>query len=137
MARRRSRVRRNDWVRSLRPEMDAVTERKMLGLIGLGIRGRLAVIGVEQVRDAAHKGTLSLAVVAPDASHHSRDKVLPLLAAKGIFVVEGPAAASLGAAVGRESTAAIGIVDPALAKGMRALLESGDAPRSSGPIRAH
>ena len=63
--------------------------------------------------------------------------VLPLLLAKGIYVVEGPAAASLGAAVGRESTAAIGIVDQALAKGMRALVDPGNASLPSGSSRAH
>ena len=99
---------------------DAVRERKLLGLIGLGVRGRGAVVGVEQVRSAAQRGTLALAVMAPDASAHSRKKVLPMLRAKGIFVVEGPAAATLGAAVGRESAAAVGIVDRDLARGIRA-----------------
>lgn len=102
--------------------MDAVTERRLLGLIGLGVRARNAVVGVDRVRDAARHGKLRLAVVAPDASHHSRDKVLPLLEARGVRVVEGPLAAALGAAAGRESTAAIGIIDPSLARGVRALL---------------
>jgi ribosomal protein L7Ae-like RNA K-turn-binding protein len=96
-------------------------ERKLLGLIGLGVRGRGAVVGVEQVRAAAQRGTLALAVVAPDASVHSRKKVLGLLKAKGIFVMEGPASAVLGAAVGRESAAAVGIVDRDLARGIRAV----------------
>lgn len=102
--------------------MDAVTERRLLGLIGLGVRARNAVVGVDRVRDAARHGKLRLAVVAPDASHHSREKVLPLLEARGVQVVEGPLAAVLGAAAGRESTAAIGITDSALARGVRALL---------------
>ena len=106
---------------------DALRDRKLLGLIGLGVRGRGAVIGVEQVRKAAQRGRLALAVVAPDASAHSRKKVLPLLQAKGITVVEGPAAAALGAAVGRESAAAVGIVDHALARGIRAIVATGAA----------
>lgn len=104
-------------------------ERKLLGLIGLGVRGRGAVVGVEQVRMAAQRGTLALAIVAPDAAENSRKKVLPLLAAKKIFVVEGPRAAVLGAAVGRESAAAVGIVDRNLARGIRAVAETG----STGP----
>ena len=104
---------------------DALRDRKLLGLIGLGVRGRGAVVGVEQVRMAAQKGTLALAVVAPDASAHSRKKVLPLLKAKGIFVVEGPSASVLGAAVGRESAAAVGIVDRELARGIRAVADMG------------
>jgi ribosomal protein L7Ae-like RNA K-turn-binding protein len=94
----------------------------MLGLIGLGLRARHAVVGVEQVRVAARRGRLALAVVAPDASRHSRDKVMPLLAARGVRVIEGPSAAALGAAAGREATAAIGITDSALARGVRALV---------------
>ena len=32
--------------------MDPVETRKLLGLIGLGVRGRGAIIGVQQVREA-------------------------------------------------------------------------------------
>ena len=103
----------------------ALRERKLLGLIGLGVRGRGAVVGVEQVRMAAQRGTLALAVVAPDASANSRKKVLPLLMAKKIFVVEGPPAAVLGSAVGRDSAAAVGIVDRNLARGIRAVAGTG------------
>ena len=105
--------------------MNAVTERRLLGLIGLGLRARNAVVGVERVRDAARRGRLALAFVAPDASQHSRDKVLPLLAARRIRVVEGPTASALGATAGRESTAAIGITDRSLARGIRALIQEG------------
>ncbi len=112
--------------------MDAATERRLLGLIGLGVRGRRAVIGVQQVRDAALRNRLALAVVAPDASPHSRAKVVPLLAGRRVTYVEGPSAAALGAAVGRESTAAIGIVDHALANGIRALVRGQDGEGSSG-----
>ena len=101
--------------------MDAHQQRKMLGLIGLGVRGRGAVIGVERVRDAAKRGKLILAIAAPDASSNSLDKVVPLLQARGISVFAGPPAAELGAAAGREATAVIGIVDKGLAKGIRAL----------------
>jgi len=42
--------------------MDAIVRRKVLGLVGLGIRGRRAVVGVQQVRDAARRGKLKLAL---------------------------------------------------------------------------
>jgi ribosomal protein L7Ae-like RNA K-turn-binding protein len=104
--------------------MDQATERRLLGLLGLGVRGRLAVVGVERVREAAKRGKLAFAVVAPDASRHSRDKVVPLLRARQVRFVEGPSAAELGAAVGKESTAVVGIVDRQLARGVRGLVES-------------
>ena len=82
------------------------------------------VVGVEQVRSAIKRGNVVFAVVAPDASPHSRQKVVPLLRARRVNFVEGPSAAELGAAVGREQTAAVGIVDPQLARGIRDLVAS-------------
>lgn len=103
-----------------REPVDAAAQRKVVALLGLGARGRQVVVGVEQVRAAAHRGRLKLVVLAPDASRHSRDKVLALLQAKRVSVLDGPDAAELGAAVGRSGTAAVGIIDPALADGIRA-----------------
>lgn len=93
----------------------------MLRLIGLGVRARNVVVGVEQVRNAAKKGKLEFAIIAPDASTNSRDKIVPLLRARGVKFVEGPTAAELGAAVGREQTAAVGVIDPQLARGISEL----------------
>lgn len=101
--------------------MDTHQQRKMLSLIGLGVRGRGVVIGVERVRDAAKRGKLHLAIAAPDASSNSLNKVVPLLQARGITVLAGPSAVELGEAAGREATAVVGIVDKGLAKGIRAL----------------
>ncbi|MGQ0767205.1 MAG: ribosomal L7Ae/L30e/S12e/Gadd45 family protein [Gemmatimonadota bacterium] len=96
---------------------------RLLGLVGLGVRAQNAVVGVDRVRDAARRGRLRLAVIAPDASRHSLDKVVPLLRARGVRMIEGPGAAALGAAVGREAAAAVGILDAALAAGMRRLID--------------
>jgi ribosomal protein L7Ae-like RNA K-turn-binding protein len=98
--------------------------KKVLGLAGLGVRGRLAVVGVERVREAAAKGTLKLAIVARDASRNSLNKVVPLLEAKRVRIVDGIGAVALGLAVGREATAVIGIVDAQLAKGIRGIVDS-------------
>ena len=106
---------------------DAAAWKKVLGLAGLGVRGRLAVIGVERVREAAGKGTLKLAIVAGDASKNSLDKIVPLLNAKRVTILDGISAASLGAAVGRDATAVIGIVDAQLARGIRGIVDSAQA----------
>ena len=105
--------------------MDAARERKLLRLVGLGVRGRLAVVGVNQVRDAVLRGKLALAVVAPDASENSLDKVVPLLRARHVRIIEGPSAADLGAAVGKEATAVVGVTDGQLARGIRDIVEEG------------
>ena len=110
--------------------MDRVTTQRLLGLVGLGMRARGVVVGVERVRDAAKKEKLAFAIVAPDASRNSVEKVVPLLRARRINFVEGPTAAELGAAVGKEQTAIVGVIDRQLARGMRELLRSSlrDAP---------
>ena len=102
--------------------MERSVAERLLRLIGLGVRARNVVVGVEQVRRAARRGNLVLAVVAPDASVNSREKIVPLLRARRVKFVEGPTAAELGAAVGREQTAAVGVVDPQLARGIRELV---------------
>jgi ribosomal protein L7Ae-like RNA K-turn-binding protein len=100
---------------------------RLLRLVGLGVRGRGAIIGVEQVREGAKRNKVAYAIVAMDASRHSLDKVIPLLNARRVRFVEVPSAAELGGAVGRETTAVVGIVDRQLAKGIRELVESGSA----------
>ncbi len=97
--------------------------RRVLALVGLGARGRLTVVGVEQVRNAALRGKLEYAVVAVDASRHSLKKVVPMLVAKGIGYAEGPSALELGRAVGKDSAAAVGIVDSQLASGLRKIVD--------------
>jgi ribosomal protein L7Ae-like RNA K-turn-binding protein len=97
--------------------------RGVLRLVGLGVRSRGAVVGVEQVRDAVKKGKIVLAVVAADASQHSLSKVLPLLEARRVHVVHAPSASGLGQAVGREQAAAVGIMNRELARGIRELME--------------
>ena len=107
--------------------LSAVDRGRLLRLVGLGVRGRGAVVGVEQVREGAKKNKVAFAVVAMDASRHSLDKVIPLLNARRVRFVEVPSAAELGGAVGRDTTAVVGIVDRQLAKGIRELVESGSA----------
>ena len=102
--------------------MERAVAERILRLIGLGLRARNVVVGVEQVRTAARNGKLVFAVVAPDASANSRDKIVPLLRARRVKFVEGPTAAELGAAVGRDQTAAVGVIDPQLARGIRELV---------------
>ena len=86
---------------------------------------------MDRVREAAKSGKLSLAVVAMDASKNSLDKVLPLLNARRISLIEVPSAAELGAAVGRDQTATVGVLDPQLAKGIVALTST-DSSRVPG-----
>jgi ribosomal protein L7Ae-like RNA K-turn-binding protein len=113
---------------------EAVTQR-VLRMLGLGVRSRGAVVGVEQVREAAKRGKLALAVIASDASQHSLSKVVPLLVARHVRVVHVPSASDLGRVVGREQTAAVGIVDRQLAQGIRELMDSAPQAEREGKGR--
>jgi ribosomal protein L7Ae-like RNA K-turn-binding protein len=96
----------------------------VLRLLGLGIRGGGAVVGVERVREGVKKNKVAFAVVASDASMNSLNKVVPLLNARRVRFIEVPSAAELGKAVGRDQTAVVGIVDRQLAAGVRDLVTS-------------
>lgn len=109
--------------------MDDAVTRQVLRLVGLGVRSRGAVVGVERVREAARRDKVALAVLATDASKHSLSKVVPLLAARRVRVVSLAKSVDLGHAVGREQTAVVGIVDRQLAQGIRELTDS--APERS------
>ena len=116
---------------------DPAAADKALRLIGLGVRARNAVVGVDRVREAAKNDTLYLAAVAPDASAHSQDKVRPLLAARGVRVLETFSAAALGQVAGREGAAAVGVTDRNLARGILMALgvALGDLESASQPAR--
>jgi ribosomal protein L7Ae-like RNA K-turn-binding protein len=119
----------NRVARSCRPIaesrlMNEQSRQRIMRLLGLGVRARNAVIGVEQVRESAKRNKIVYAVVASDASKNSLDKLVPLLNARRVRFIEVPSAAELGAAVGRQTTAVVGIVDRQLAAGVRKLAES-------------
>ena len=80
---------------------------------------------------AATKNRLAYAIVAPDASSNSLEKVIPLLNARRVRFAEALGADELGAAVGRQSTAVVGIVDGTLARGIREIVEGAPAARES------
>lgn len=105
--------------------MNATELQRVMRLLGLGVRGRGAVVGVNQVREAARSNKLAFAIVATDASPNSLEKIVPLLNARRVRFIEVPSAVELGAAVGRDQTAVVGIVDRQLAAGVRQIVEGG------------
>ena len=113
-----------------------VAKRKVLGLVGLGLRGRLAVVGVQQVRDAAKRGKLKVALVASDASKNSLDKVSGVLKALEVPVVGALSAAELGGVAGREAVAVIGVTNSGLARGIMTAIPAPGYEATAGGRRA-
>ncbi|HET6795636.1 MAG TPA: ribosomal L7Ae/L30e/S12e/Gadd45 family protein [Gemmatimonadales bacterium] len=91
---------------------------RLLRLIGLGYRGRRVVVGVDAVRREVQAGKCWCVVVAEDASPRAKEKVVRLAAAKGVPLLSGPSAATIGAQLGRPPVMAVGVRDRALAGGM-------------------
>jgi ribosomal protein L7Ae-like RNA K-turn-binding protein len=90
----------------------------ILGLLGLGYRGRRVVVGVDAVRKELQAGKCWCVVVAEDASPRAVEKVVRLAAAKSVPIVPGPRAAAIGAQLGKPPVMAVGVRDRALARGM-------------------
>jgi ribosomal protein L7Ae-like RNA K-turn-binding protein len=90
----------------------------LLGLIGLGYRGRRIIVGVDGVRKELQAGKCWCVVVAEDASPRAMEKVVRLATAKGVPLLPGPSAAAIGAQLGKPPVMAVGVRDRALAGGM-------------------
>ena len=90
----------------------------LLGLLGLGQRGRLLVVGVDAVRQQVQAGAVRCVVIASDASPRAMEKVVRLAAAKAVPLVMGPGAAAIGAQLGKPPVMAVGVRDRALADGI-------------------
>jgi ribosomal protein L7Ae-like RNA K-turn-binding protein len=90
----------------------------LLGLLGLGYRGRRVVVGVDAVRSELQRGKCWCVVVAEDASPRAVDKVVRLALAKKVPILTGPRAAAIGAQLGKPPVMAVGVRDRALANGM-------------------
>lgn len=91
---------------------------KIVRLLGLGLRAGNVVIGVAGVRAGLQRGQLACVVLAADAGPRTMEKVGRLADAKKIPVLRGPAAAELGAELGKPPVQAVGVSDPALARGL-------------------
>lgn len=89
-----------------------------LRLLGLGVRAGTVVLGVDAVRAALQAGRVRAVVIAGDASRRAQEKVVRLARAKGIPLLDGPAAEAIGARLGRPAIMVAGVLDRALAQGL-------------------
>lgn len=91
---------------------------RVLGLLGLGLRGGRVVIGVEAVRAGLQRGDLACIVMAADASPRAVAKIDKLATARGMPRVVVAESAALGARLGRPPVMVVGVRDPKLAAGI-------------------
>ena len=100
---------------------------RILNLLGLGARAGSVLPGTERVREAVRHGDVQFVILAADASDTQRYKLLPLLDASGISYTTRFDRTQLGIAIGRAPVSAVGVVDAALARRIRSLIEEFEA----------
>lgn len=93
-----------------------------LRLLGLAARAGAVVPGTDRVREAVRGGSVPFVLLAADASANSRDKLVPLLEARGVAFMEVFERQDLGAAVGRAPLSAVGLTEPSFADRVRELV---------------
>jgi ribosomal protein L7Ae-like RNA K-turn-binding protein len=91
---------------------------RLLGLLGLGLRGGNLVVGVDGTREAIRSGRCHLVIVASDASPRAAEKVVRLAEARGVRMLSGPPAVEIGAQLGRPPVMVVGVREAALARGL-------------------
>lgn len=93
---------------------------RALGLLGLGVRAGTVLVGTGAVRAELKRDRVQAVVIAADRTARTEAKVERLARARGVPIVEGPPAATLGHRVGRATVQAVGITDTRLAEGIMA-----------------
>lgn len=90
----------------------------LLRLLGLGMRAGNVIVGVDGLRTALQHDEMLCVVLAADISERAMEKVGRLALGKGLPVLAGPDAATLGDRLGRPPVQAVGVRDRALADGV-------------------
>lgn len=104
--------------------------RRVLDLLGLAARAGSLVTGTDAVRQAVREERLHRVFLAEDAAQGQRQKLVPLLQARGVPSHILFSRVELGSAVGRGPVSAVGVIDRNLARRAGELAEA--LPKSRG-----
>ena len=105
--------------------------RRVLDLLGLAARAGALVTGTDTVRQAARDERLHRVFLAEDAAPGQRQKLVPLLQARGVPSYSLFSRVELGSAAGRGPVSAMGIIDVNLARRAGELAEALTKSRSA------
>ncbi|MDQ3556759.1 MAG: L7Ae/L30e/S12e/Gadd45 family ribosomal protein [Gemmatimonadota bacterium] len=94
----------------------AAAERRVLEMLGLAARAGALVTGTDAVRRSVREGAVQVVLLATDASPTQRQKLLPLLQARGVESLLRFSRERLGAAVGRGAVSAVGVCNEGFAR---------------------
>lgn len=104
--------------------------RALADLLGLAWRARAVQAGTDAVRRAVREGAVHGVLLAADSSPTQRQKLVPLLEARGVPYREGLPRDALGAALGRGPVSAVALTNENFAR--RAAELAAALPQSSG-----
>lgn len=103
------------------------------GLLGLARRAGRLCVGSRETRIGLHRGEVRLVILAGDASPRDRERVLRVAAEEGVPTRTLGDRGALGAAIGRDTVAVVGVRDAGMAEGLMARLGGNEGgPRKSG-----
>ena len=91
-------------------------ERALLDLLGLAARARALALGTDMTRQKVRDGEVLCVLIAADASSTQRQKLEPLVQARGIPCFTTSTREELGAAVGRPTVSAVGVTQDSFAR---------------------
>ncbi len=103
-----------------------MTNKKILGLIGLSARARKVSFGADSVEIQAQKGKLSLLIIAEDASERTKDKFNKISKQYNIPIVIHGKIEELSKAIGKNNKAILGIEDINLSKEIQKINNGGE-----------
>jgi ribosomal protein L7Ae-like RNA K-turn-binding protein len=102
------------------------------GLLGLARRaGRLSV-GSRETRLALRRGEIRLVLLAEDASPRDRERLVRVAEEEEVPSHVVGTRAALGAAIGRDAVAVVGVRDRGMAEALEARLSSSQGGREDG-----
>ena len=103
-----------------------MTNKIILGLIGLSARARKVSFGADSVETQAKKGKVKLFIIAEDASERTKDKFNKLAVQYNIPIIINGSIEELSKAIGKNNKAILGIEDINLSKEIERINNGGE-----------
>lgn len=104
-----------------------MTNKKILGLIGLSARARKISFGADSVETQAKKGKVKLFIIAEDASERTKDKFNKLATQCNRPIIIHGSIEELSKAIGKNNKAILGIEDINLSREIEKINNGGEA----------
>ncbi|MCI8471329.1 MAG: 50S ribosomal protein L7ae [Clostridia bacterium] len=103
-----------------------MSNKKILGLIGLAARARKIYFGADSVELAIKKKKVQLVIIAIDASDRTKDKFKKICEEQKIPIMIEGEIVILSKAIGKSNKAIIGVEDINLAKEIQKIKNGGE-----------